>query len=41
LESHELISGTTSKFILLGEINPGEVRDRIIATLGTGITSMV
>jgi hypothetical protein len=36
-----LVSGTIRKLILLGEVDPDEVRDRIIATLGTGITSMV
>ncbi len=34
-------SGMTRKFILLGEVIPGEVRDRIVATLGAGITSNV
>lgn len=34
-------SGMTRKFILAGEVIPEEVRDRIVSTLGTGITSVV
>jgi hypothetical protein len=36
-----LVSGMTRKLIVLGEVISDEVRDRIIARLGTGITSMV
>lgn len=36
-----LTSGRTRKFILLGEGIPEQVRDKIVATLGAGITSMV
>jgi hypothetical protein len=36
-----LVSGMTRKFILLGEVVPDAVRERMVATLGTGITSVV
>lgn len=36
-----LASGTTRKLILLGEVIPENVRDRMIASLGTRVASMV
>ena len=36
-----LASGTTRKLILLGEVFPENVRDRMIASLGTRVESMV
>ena len=36
-----LLSGSTRKFILLGAVIPDQVRDRILASAGGGITSTV